>query len=194
LGLTAPRHTILDEMQQPVSGKKRLQGPRCSATTKASNPCEALAGADGKCSAHCGRQDMRAIGSKGGKGRRRGIGERLPETERESLREALRGLDPETVKAAVEQALTGGNESARVGAVRLLADLEPFSRGCPECEARKAEAPDIEAKLIDLLGRHAAGNETERKAKIRTAVHEELAAVAEHVDVTQVEEQLVARL
>jgi hypothetical protein len=50
--------------------------------------------------------------------------------------------------------------------------------------------PDLEAKLLELLAR----SEPERKKKIRAVVHEELAAVAEHVDVAQVEEQLVARL
>jgi uncharacterized protein with von Willebrand factor type A (vWA) domain len=52
----------------------------------------------------------------------------------------------------------------------------------------------VQEKLIDLLSRHAEGTETERKQQIRTAVHEELAPLAEHVDVAQVEEQLVARL
>jgi hypothetical protein len=45
----------------------------------------------------------------GGKARRRGLGERLPTSEREGLLGALRGLDPAKVKAAVEQSLAGGN-------------------------------------------------------------------------------------
>jgi hypothetical protein len=56
------------------------------------------------------------------------------------------------------------------------------ARGCPECETRKAEAPAIEAKLIELLARHAAGDETERKSQIRAVVHEELSVLAERVD------------
>jgi hypothetical protein len=170
----------------------------CKGRNKQGDPCRStFVGASGYCTAHDDERevDMRELGRRGGKARRRGIGERLPTSERESLREALRGLDPEKVKAAVEQALAGGNESARVGAVRLLADLEPFrADGCPVCAARETEAPAVEAKLVSLLVRHAEGNETERKAKIRTVVHEELAALAEHGNVTQVEEQLVARL
>jgi hypothetical protein len=49
--------------------------------------------------------------------RRKGVAEELPERERRSLREFLRdGLDHETIKAAIERALAGGNESARVAA------------------------------------------------------------------------------
>jgi hypothetical protein len=45
------------------------------------------------------------------------VAEELPERERRSLREFLRdGLDHETIKAAIERALAGGNESARVAA------------------------------------------------------------------------------
>jgi hypothetical protein len=37
-------------------------------------------------------------------------------------------------------------------------------------------------------------HDPEWKRELRAVVHEELAALAEHVDVAQVEEQLVARL
>jgi hypothetical protein len=85
-------------MQERASGKKRLQGPRCSATTKAGKPCQALAGADGLCTAHSGRTDMRELGHRGGKARRKGVAEQLPEAERASLRQYLRdGLDHETI-------------------------------------------------------------------------------------------------
>jgi hypothetical protein len=56
--------------------------------------------------------------------------------------------------------------------------------------ARATEAPDIEAKLLALLPR----SESERKRTVRAVVHAELAAVAEHVDVAQVEQRLVDRL
>jgi hypothetical protein len=73
----------------------------------------------------------------------------------------------------------------------LLADLQPFTRdGCPVCAARKVEAPDVERKLLDMLAR----SEPERKAKVRAVVHEELAVLAEHDDVAQVEARLLARL
>jgi hypothetical protein len=112
--------------------------------TKRGTKCEALAGADGLCSAHSGRTDMRAIGSKGGKGRRRGIGERLPESD-EGLVE-VRGLDVKLVKATAEELLAGANQTAKVAIIRLLADLAPFARdGCSVCAARKVEAPVVEA-------------------------------------------------
>jgi hypothetical protein len=66
-------------------------------------------------------------------------------------------------------------------------------RSPPECAAREREAPDVEAKLIELLARHDR-HEPERMEQIKAIVHEELAPLAEHVDVAQVEEQLVARL
>jgi hypothetical protein len=67
---------------------------------------------------------MRELGHRGGKARRRGVAEQLPKQERESLRDSLRdGLDHELVKTAIERALAGGNESARVAAVKFLADL-----------------------------------------------------------------------
>jgi hypothetical protein len=72
------------------SGEKRLNGARCSATTKAGKPCRALAGADGKCTAHSGKMDMRELGRKSGEARRRPNPERVPE----SLRDELRNLDP----------------------------------------------------------------------------------------------------
>jgi hypothetical protein len=174
-----------------TSGEKRLNGTRCSAMTKRGTKCEALAGADGLCSAHSGRTDMRAIGSKGGKGRRLGIGERLPEGQREGLVEALRTLDHDLVKGAIERALAGNNEAARVSAVKLLADLQPFTRGgCPVCAEREKAAPDVEAKLLDLLAR----SEPERKQKVRAVVREELADLAEHDNVAEVEARLGARL
>jgi hypothetical protein len=64
----------------------KLNGPRCKAKTKAGKPCRALAGADGRCTAHSGRQDMRELGRRGGKSRRQGV-EQLPEGECESLRQ-----------------------------------------------------------------------------------------------------------
>ena len=58
------------------SGK--LNGPRCTAQTKASNPCQARAGADGLCTAHSDKLDMRELGHRGGKSRRKGVAEQLP--------------------------------------------------------------------------------------------------------------------
>jgi hypothetical protein len=129
--------------------EKRQQAPaerRCKATTKRGEPCRAsVVGADGYCSAHSGRQDMRELGRRGGKSRRKGVAEQLPEAERQSLREFLReGLDHETIKAAIERSLAGGNESARVACVKFLSDLELYRKDgdeCPRCAAMKAEGP-----------------------------------------------------
>jgi hypothetical protein len=136
---------------------------------------------------------MRALGSLGGKGRKAIDPERVHEGLRSYLK---REANPERVWEAIQRALEGENESARVSASKLLLDAlyEPSSDTCPVCAEREVNAEQVEAKLLDLLARHAAGNETDRKQQIRTAVHEELAPLAEHVDVAQVEEQLVARL
>jgi len=88
---------------------------------------------------------MRELGRRGGKSRRKGVAEQLPEAERQSLREFLReGLDHETIKAAIERSLAGGNESARVACVKFLSDLELYRKDgdeCPRCAAMKAEGP-----------------------------------------------------
>jgi hypothetical protein len=100
---------------------------------------------------------MRALGRKGGKGRRQGVAEQLPETERQSLREFLRdGLDRETIKAAIERSLAGGNESARVACVKFLSDLELYREDgeeCPRCAAVKAEGPAAREKVNDMIAR-----------------------------------------
>jgi hypothetical protein len=100
---------------------------------------------------------MRALGRKGGKGRRQGVAEQLPETERLSLREFLRdGLDRETIKAAIERSLAGGNESARVACVKFLSDLELYREDgeeCPRCAAVKAEGPAAREKVNDMIAR-----------------------------------------
>jgi hypothetical protein len=116
-------------------------------------------------------------------------------TERRCIAEGKRGLkrevSPAEVWGALKLAMEGQNESARVGASRVLMDALAEPRdGCPECEARRAEAPDIEARLVELLAR----SEPERKRTVRAVVHEELAAVAEQVDVSTVEQRLVDRL
>jgi hypothetical protein len=66
----------------------------------------------------------------------------------ESLRDELRNLDPKVVRAAIEQTLAGGNESASVSAVKLLADVDAFRKDgdeCPRCAAVKADGPAARA-------------------------------------------------
>jgi hypothetical protein len=95
---------------------------------------------------------MRELGHRGGKARRKGVADQLPT----SLREELRKLDPAVVRGAIEQALAGNNESARVSAVKLLADVDAFSRegGCPVCAEREAEGPAEALKLLALLEKY----------------------------------------
>ena len=101
--------------------------------------CGSLAGSDGLCSAHRDPERMRELGHRGGKARRKGVAEQLPAGERESLRQHLRAnLDHLTVLGAVQRSLEGGNESARVAAVKFLADLELYRKDaddglCPRC-------------------------------------------------------------
>jgi hypothetical protein len=141
---------------------KREQAPpahRCKATNKRGEPCRAtVVGADGLCSAHSGRQDMKALGHRGGKSRRKGVAEQLPEAERQSLLQHLRDtLDHTTVVEAVERSLAGGNESARVAAVKFLADLELYRKDgedvCPRCAAWKAESAGAAEKVLEMISR-----------------------------------------
>jgi hypothetical protein len=83
---------------------------------------------------------MRELGRRGGK-----VGGSVkPEQVPATLREELRKLDPKVARAAIEQTLAGGNESARVSVVKLLADVDAFRKDgdeCPRCAAMKAEGP-----------------------------------------------------
>jgi hypothetical protein len=84
---------------------------------------------------------MVELGRRGGavgKGNAR-IRKQAPASLRALLRERL---DPELVLGAVQQALAGNSEAARVSAVKLLADLETYSRGSEE-ELRKQWASEI---------------------------------------------------
>jgi hypothetical protein len=112
---------------------------RCKAQDRRGEPCAAkVVNADGLCAMHAGTTDPRELGRKGGKARRGGLVAQLPDIERESLRDRLRTrLDPEKVQAAIEQSLGGGNESARVAAVRFLADLADLEIYRKDGEARE---------------------------------------------------------
>jgi hypothetical protein len=105
-------------------------GRRCSAMNRRGERCAAtVVNAAGYCVAHDPERpaDMRELGraSARARARRSSPARRLPKGQRRSLRDLLRtGLDPAKVVAAVEQSLGGTNESARVAAVKFLADLE----------------------------------------------------------------------
>jgi hypothetical protein len=98
---------------------------------------------------------MKELGRKGGKA----SGSVKPEQVPASLREELRKLDPAIVRGAIEQALAGGNESARVSAVKLLADIDAFRKdeavGCPRCaKFTEAESEAARAKVDELISRY----------------------------------------
>jgi hypothetical protein len=131
---------------------------------------------------------MRELGHRGGKSRRKGVAEQLPETERQSLREFLGdSLDHETIKRAVEQALAGGNESARVACIKFLSDLELY-KADGDKEDRAHERAIAGAQAREHLAR-----ELEKRArahehwKVRDALDElaawlEVEAVDAHPD------------
>jgi hypothetical protein len=154
---TSESSIILEEVQEMcehVSVVSTASKRRCKATNKRGEPCAAtVVGADGKCSAHSGRQDMRELGRRGG--RRSPGGKQLPAGERESLREALRdGLDHDLVVAAVKQSLVGGSESARVAAVKFLADLELYRKDEKDEPTHQAEIAAASRKLDALIERY----------------------------------------
>jgi hypothetical protein len=152
---------------------ERVEAPgkrRCKATSKRGEPCRAsVVGASGYCAVHDPERpiDMRELGHRGGKARRRGVAEQLPAAERESLREKLRDqLDHNLVKTAIERALAGGNESARVAAVKFLADLELYKADgdLDWRERMKGELAAAREQFDELVRRHVqvAGGEGER--------------------------------
>jgi general stress protein YciG len=139
-------------MRQDGSAAKRVGGARCSATTRAGKPCGAPAGSDGLCSAHRDPERMRELGRKGGKGRKVIDPARVNEGLRSYLK---READPSRVWEAIQRALEGSNEAARVSASKLLLDAlyEPAVDACPACAERETNAERVEAKLLDLLAR-----------------------------------------
>jgi hypothetical protein len=143
---------------------KREQAPpanRCKATNKRGEPCAAtVVGPRGYCVVHDPERkvDMRELGHRGGKARRKGVAEQLPAGERGSLRQHLRAnLAPAAVLVAVQRSLDGGNESARVAAVKFLADLELYRKEgdeCPRCAAMKAEGPAAREHVFQMIARY----------------------------------------
>ena len=134
-------------------------GGRCKARNARGEPCRAtIVGPDGLCPAHDGR-DMRELGRKGGKSRRKGVAEQLPEQQRQSLRDQLRrGLDPELVVRTANEILAGANETARANMIRFLSDLELYkvdgADACPRCaKFTEAQSAGARAKVNELIAR-----------------------------------------
>ena len=138
----------MEELQQPANANEH----RCNAATKRGR-CRVTRGlnAEGLCSMHAGTTDPRELGRLSGKRRR----EPNPDRVHESLRVYLRReVPPERVWHALEAAMLGSNESARVSASKVLMDaLADPASGCPECAAREQEAPNVEKRLLELLAR-----------------------------------------
>src|SRR5512133_4333980 len=131
---------------------------------------------------------MRELGHRGGKALRKGVAEQLPEGERQSLPQFLRdGLDHETIKAAIERSLAGGNESARVACVKFLSDLELYRRD-DDHEDRIAAGQKAAAEAREYLARELARRARfHEQQQVRDALDELAAeldrqAVAEHPD------------
>jgi signal recognition particle GTPase len=163
---------------------KRQQPPverRCKAQTKRGDPCRAtVVGADGYCSAHSGRQDMRELGRKGGRGRSRPNAARVHESLRTYLK---REVPPERIWQALEAAMLGNNDSARVSASRVLMDAlhEPeYDKDEHQRERAGAEARE---RLAQLLETRAGASERAMRSELLTIAEEmRTAAVAMHPD------------
>ena len=125
---------------------------RCRAVTQRGR-CRVTRGlnADSLCSMHSGATDPRELGRRSGEARRRPNPDRV----HESLRTYLQREVPlERVWRALEAAMLGSNESARVAASKVLMDALAEPRdGCPVCREREANAPDVKARLLELLTR-----------------------------------------
>jgi hypothetical protein len=124
----------------------------CRAIKADGSRCQAFAGASGFCVIHSSPDAARELGRKGGKARRKGLAEQLPEAAALSLRDTLReGLDPAAVLAAAHRALTGENEAARVSVIKFLADLEIYRRDEPKVEPAAVVERHDPAELVRKL-------------------------------------------
>jgi Family of unknown function (DUF5763) len=136
--------------------KRRREESLCRAVKGNGERCRAFADSSGFCSLHRDPVRQRELAKAGGEARRRGLAERLPEAEARNLRDVLReDLDPRVVLEAMRQALTGGNESARVAAVKFLADLEIYRRDEPKVEQQMPVVeldPDVIIEKLKDVG------------------------------------------
>jgi hypothetical protein len=125
---------------------------RCKAVNRQGVACRAtVVNAAGYCVAHDPERpaDMRALGKASAKARRRPKAERVHESLRTYLK---REVPPERVWHALEAAMLGNNESARVSASRVLLDaLHEPEAGCPRCANREVEVADAAAEFERLV-------------------------------------------
>jgi hypothetical protein len=106
--------------------------------------------AEGLCSMHSGTTDLRELGKRSGEARRKPNPDRVHEGLRSYLQ---REVSPSEVWAALKLAMEGQNESARVGASKVLMDALSEPRdGCPKCAEREREAPNVAEEAERKLG------------------------------------------
>jgi hypothetical protein len=107
--------------------------------------------AEGLCAMHSGASDPREAGRKSGAARRKPNPERVNESLRTYLK---REVPPERVWQALEAAMLGNNESARVSASRVLMDAlhEPEQDKTEQRQADRQQAvAEAKARLSALL-------------------------------------------
>jgi hypothetical protein len=132
--------------------------------------------AAGYCVAHDPEKpmDMRALGRKSGEARRKPNPERVHESLRTYLK---REVPPERVWHALEAAMLGNNESARVSASRVLMDALAEER--PD-EDRKADRQRANAQALTRLAELLATHPDLQPGELAQKVEDE--AVREHPD------------
>jgi hypothetical protein len=117
-----------------------------------------MAGDDGLCAIHGGRQDPREIGRRGGSVGHGNAARRRAVLESKGLRELLRTLDPQTIRDACEEVLASGNLTAKVQVVRFLTDLELYRKDeDPEqnlAAKLKVAAAEFDRRFAARLERH----------------------------------------
>jgi hypothetical protein len=123
---------------------------RCKAINRRGDPCsQRVVNAAGYCVVHDPErpQDMRELGRKSAKARARPNPERVHESLRSYLK---REVPPERVWQALEAAMLGNNESARVSASRVLMDAlhEPAAKEERDHDAERADAAEKFAQLV----------------------------------------------
>jgi len=125
--------------------------------------------------------DMRALGKLSAQARRRPNPERLNEGLRSYLR---REVPPERVWQALEAAMTGENQSAKVAASRVLMDaLVEEHEELDRTRELHRMAPFVRARLDKLIEREAKALTTERTAELERELADVRAELAEFTTV-----------
>ncbi|MGH3079632.1 MAG: hypothetical protein ACRDNH_00655 [Gaiellaceae bacterium] len=137
------------------NGAKRFRGATCKARNRLGDRCNALAGSDGLCSAHRDPDRMRELGKKGGSIGKGGAARRKAIAENPNLRDFLRAnVAPAEVWRAIQAALEGSSEAARVSASILLIDaLHQPELEREQASQLRAAAEEFTRRLADRVER-----------------------------------------